>query len=144
MPTIQDVLGDKGNDVVTIGPGETVQRAVEVLNERRIGALVVRDGAGAVIGILTERDIMRGLQAQGGRIDSLAVSDLMSKDLVCGLPEDDLDYVMSRMTENRFRHLPITSGDRLVGIISIGDVIKALKSAREYENRLLKDYIGGY
>lgn len=144
MPTIQDVLGNKGAEVVTIGPGETVHRAVEILNDHRIGAVVVRTGDGAVVGIITERDILRAVQDRAGKIDSATVSEFMTGDLHCGLPDDDLDYVMSMMTENRFRHLPVMSHGELVGIVSIGDVVNALKSARDYENRMLKDYIGGY
>ena len=144
MPTIRDILDQKGGDVVIVGPEDTVHRVIEILNERRIGALMVEDAGGAVVGIITERDILRAVQNHSGRLDSARVSEFMTTDLTCGVAEDDLDYVMAMMTESRFRHLPVMEGAALVGIVSIGDVVKALKSAREYENRLLKDYIGGH
>ena len=145
MPTINDLLERKGREVVSVGPDETVYRAVEILIEKKIGSVVVRDAENEILGILTERDVLRVAYDQPERIKTAKVSEFMTKDLVCGVPEDDLDYVMDMMTRNRFRRRPVMQDGKLVGLLSIGDVVKALKSAHEYENRQLQSYIaGGY
>ena len=145
MPTINDLLEKKGREVVTVGPDETVYCAVEILIEKKIGSVLVRDAEHEILGILTERDILRVAHDQPERIKTAKVSEFMTRDLVFGVPEDDLDYVMDMMTRNRFRRLPVMKDGKLVGLLSIGDVVKALKSAKEYENRQLQSYItGGY
>ena len=142
MPTVRDVLEKKGNAVVTVGPEKTIHEAIETLVAHGIGALVVTNADGGVAGILTERDILRIVHAHPDRLGTATVEEFMSKDLVCGVPDDDLDYAMSMMTERRFRHLPVMDGDALAGIVSIGDVVKTMNSARAFEIRLLRDYIG--
>ena len=144
---VADILQAKGSDVVTIEDHRTVHDAICTLNERRIGALVVTGEAGEINGIITERDILRecgerGVPFEGSREPSL-VRDAMTKHLIIGLPEDDLNYVMGIMTKNRIRHLPIMDGDGLAGMVSIGDVVNAHLNETEYENRMLKDYIHG-
>ena len=150
---IKDILHEKGNDVVTIEPNGTVQEAISRLNEHGIGALIVTGERGETSGIITERDILR---VCGDRCIALSepslleetscpslVQDVMTKDLIIGVPDDDLDYVMGIMTKNRIRHLPVMDGKKLVGIISIGDVVNAHLAESEFENRMLKDYIHG-
>lgn len=144
MPTISDVLREKGAEVATISPGHTLKQAISELIDRKIGSLLVTDDAGEVAGIITERDILRVVHTQPAELEELKVGDHMTGDVLCGVPEDDLDYVMSIMTKKRFRRLPVVSKDgKIVGIVSIGDVVKALKSATEYEVRQLQSYISG-
>jgi len=142
MATIRDVLAEKGSEVVSVRPDATIHEAIEELVGRRIGCLLVREGDGNVVGILTERDILRIVHQDPTRLREARVVEHMTQDLICAVPEDDLDYAMNVMTENRFRRMPVMEGDDLVGIISIGDVVKALKSATEYEVRMLRKYIG--
>lgn len=143
MKTIREVLETKGDEVVTISPEKTVYEAIQMLTAHRIGALLVREGEGPVLGIITERDVLRIVLHNLDRIREAPVSEFMSTELVCAVPDDELDYAMSVMTENRIRRLPVMEEKRLVGIVSIGDIVKALRSAREYEVRMLRDYIQG-
>ena len=140
---IREVLQKKGTEVVTCDPEDSVTALVDVLNERRIGALVVVD-SGGVAGIVTERDVLRNYgDCVGPRTEPLLVSQIMTRELIIGVPDDDLQYAMRVMTKERVRHLPILEEGKLAGIISIGDVVKALMEEAEFENRMLKDYIGG-
>ena len=150
---VRDILPRKGSDVVTIGEGKSVHDVICRMNERAIGALVVVGQDGEVAGIITERDVLREC---GERCTRLAepptdahrscpamVEDVMTMDLIIGVPEDALSYVMNVMTKNRIRHLPILDSGELAGIISIGDVVKALVDESAFENRMLRDYIQG-
>ncbi len=149
---IRDILRQKGTHVVTIESDRTVHDAVCKLNEYKIGALVVTDESGEICGIITERDILRQCgercghlareEAQERRCPPL-VKDIMTADLIIGVPDDDLTYVMAVMTKNRIRHLPVMDEGRLAGIISIGDVVYAHLESTEFENRRLRDYIHG-
>jgi CBS domain-containing protein len=138
---MRDVLEGKGSEVVTIGPDLTVHEAIESLVTHRIGAVVVTNEDGGVAGILTERDILRIVGREPERLKTARVREFMTKDLVYAVADDDLEYAMSMMTEKRFRHLPVMDGNALAGIVSIGDVVKAMNSAREFEIRLLRQYI---
>ena len=141
---VREILLDKGTDVVTVSSDVTVQDAMAVLVEHDIGSVVVQDGE-TVQGILTERDILR-LGANGGeRLTSMKVAEAMTPQerLVIAVPDDDLGYCMQVMTENRIRHLPIMQDGDLRGIVSIGDVVNALRDHVEWENRYLRDYIRG-
>ncbi len=150
---IKDILREKGTDVVTIDAGGTVHDAICTLNEHGIGSLIVTREGGEIAGIITERDILRECGERCVRLIeppareetpcAALVRDVMSKDVVIGVPDDDLDYVMGIMTKNRIRHLPILGDGKLVGIISIGDVVNAHLKEMEFENRLLKDYVHG-
>ena len=150
---IRDILQEKGTGVVTIEVGRTIHDAICRLNEHKIGALVVTGEGEKIIGIITERDI---LQVCGRHCDCLdvpparevttcpaLVQDAMTKDLVIGVLDDGLDYVMGIMTKNRIRHLPILDDESLAGIISIGDVVNAHLKETEFENRMMRDYIQG-
>ena len=118
------ILAKKGKGVVTIHPDQTLREGVALLAKHKIGALVVVDQAGQVVGILSERDITRAL-AEDEQIFSQPVSTLMTPKPITGVPQDDLLVVANTMTEKRFRHLPIVDKGRLIGIVSIGDVVKA-------------------
>ena len=150
---IRDILRKKGAEVVVIGADQTIHVAIGRLNEQRIGALVVMGQGEEVVGIITERDILRvcgdscnSLNVPGTPEETTCpslVQNAMTKDLVIGVLVDDLDYVMGIMTKNRIRQLPILDEGSLVGIISIGDVVSAHLKEKEVENRTLRDYIHG-
>lgn len=139
---IRNLLAAKGEDVVTVTPELTVLRAMRILVEHNIGSVVVVDD-GKVKGILTERDILRLGADDPDRLETSLVGDTMVTDLVVAVPDDDLPYVMEVMTRNRVRHLPIIEDERLVGILSIGDVVNTLRTTAEVENRYLRRYIHG-
>jgi CBS domain-containing protein len=141
--TIRGILRQKGSDVVTIEPERTVLAAIRRLVDHRIGALVVTRDHGSIVGIITERDILRESAERSDRLHETRVRDVMTTDVIIGLPDDDLDYVMGIMTKNRIRHLPVLEGEQLAGIISIGDVVNIQLRRTEFENRMLKDYIQG-
>lgn len=148
---ISDILHEKGTNVITIKPGQSMHEAIGSLNEHRIGALIVTGDAGQVVGIITERDVLRKCGERCGRIDksaasaasacSFTVQDAMTTELVIGVPEDDPDYAMGVMTKNRIRHLPILDKGKLTGIISIGDLVNAHLEEMVIESRTLKDYL---
>jgi CBS domain-containing protein len=106
-----------------------------------IGSLIVLDDQGQVIGIITERDILRECTARSEQVKTILVQQVMTKDLIISVPADEVGCVMGVMTQNRIRHLPILDGGRLKGLISIGDVVKAQLEATESENRYLREYI---
>ena len=139
---IRDILAHKGTAVVTITPDITVHAAVQVLVEHNIGAVVVVDGS-AIAGILSERDILRLSASDPAQLSGQAVSDVMTKKVVTGGPDDQISHVMELMTTHRIRHLPIMEDDALAGILSIGDVVNALRTEVEGENRYMRDYIQG-
>jgi CBS domain-containing protein len=121
---IASLLAKKGPKVVTVQPEHTIRQALGVLADHNIGALVVVDRDGGPIGILSERDIVRSAARDEG-VFTKTVSALMTKDVILGVPQDDLESVGRTMTDRRIRHLPVVDQRRLVGIISIGDVVKA-------------------
>ena len=138
---VSQILRSKGIAVITARPDATLHDALQTLVSNRVGALVVTTTEGKVVGIITERDLLRVCAARSGEIDDTRVAECMTANLIIGLPEDEVGYVMGIMTNNRIRHLPIMNGERLEGIISIGDVVKAQLEETEFENRYLKDYI---
>lgn len=121
---VHRILATKSTGVITVLPDATVREAVALLARHRIGALVVVDGEGKIAGIFSERDVIMHA-ADGEDIFGRSVSDVMTADVVVGMPQDDIMSVAHVMTERRFRHVPIVDGDDLIGIVSIGDVLKA-------------------
>ncbi|MFO7586671.1 MAG: CBS domain-containing protein [Gemmatimonadota bacterium] len=145
---IRDILREKGPDVYTVPADRTVHEAVRELNRHRVGALVVTGPKGAVEGIVSERDILHAAAAtwddEGDtreRLRDRPVADLMTTEVIVATPDDDLDYAMGIMTQNRIRHLPIVAEGRLAGIVSIGDVVRAHLRETSYDNKMMRDYI---
>jgi CBS domain-containing protein len=140
---VSQILKTKGDMVFTIGPSDSVRAATAMLLERRVGALVVLDAQDHVVGILSERDVVRIVAEHGG--DGLArpVSSCMTQDVSFADPGDTVDGLMARMTDRRFRHLPVCRGETLVGLVSIGDLVKAKIAEAEAEADGLKAYIAG-
>lgn len=139
---IAEVLRKKGHEVVTIRETHSVLDAVKVLVDNNIGGLVVTEGERPT-GILTERDILRVTARSPGNLGAIRVGAVMTKELITAGPDEELVAMMAVMTENRIRHLPIIDGDRLVGIISIGDLVSACRVLAETENSQLRQYIQG-
>jgi CBS domain-containing protein len=139
--TVARILAEKGRSVVTVEPQRTLDEAIHLLAEKRIGAVVVGDAEGAVLGILSERDIMRALARQGaGALDAL-VSAHMTTSVVTCTRDTSVEDLMHLMTEGRFRHVPVLESGRLAGLISIGDVVKRRIAAVEAEHQAMRDYI---
>jgi CBS domain-containing protein len=138
---VAQILKQKGRDVLTIQPHLALQHAAEQLGQRRVGAVVVADAAGSVLGILSERDIVRAVGVKGGNALEDPVSKHMTANPTTVGEEADIDELMRAMTEGRFRHLPIVEGGRLVGIVSIGDVVKYHVDALHHERDSLREYI---
>ncbi len=139
---IRTLLEEKGYEVVTVPPSFPLQDAMTLLVKHNIGSVVVAD-ENVVQGIVTERDVLRLAARDPAAMGKLKVAEVMTRDVVVGLPDDTVDYVMEIMTRNRIRHLPIVEEGWMVGILSIGDVVNALRNRVEAENRHMRDYIQG-
>jgi len=122
--TISTILARKGVKVVMIRPEQTLREALAMLAQHSIGALLVVDARGLLVGIMSERDIVREA-VRNERFFDLAVSEIMTRNVITGAPHDDLNAVAITMTNKRFRHLPILDGGKIVGVISLGDIVKA-------------------
>ena len=130
-----------GGDTITIEPTATLSTAAELLAERRIGAVVICGAGGRLAGILSERDIIRALAERGTDALTLPVGQVMTRNVMTCGEEDSVANLMERMTAGRFRHLPVLRDGKLVGLVSIGDVVKQYVEAIERESEALRDYI---
>lgn len=139
--SIENILAGKGRDIVTIAPARTMREAADVLHRHRIGAVIVTDADGGLMGILSERDIVTSLAREGGNALDNPVSRHMTSAVVTAHEGDTIEQVMERMTQGRFRHVPIMRNGAVVGIVSIGDMVKSRLEAMEHESRALKQYI---
>jgi CBS domain-containing protein len=139
--TVKAVLARKGTHVTTIEPAANVAAAIKVLGEQRIGALVITGPDQRVIGILSERDIVRALAEHGAQALDRPVSEMMTRKVVTCVERDTLRDLMEQMTAGKFRHVPVVEQGRLVGIISIGDVVKSRVEEMEHDAEALQDYI---
>jgi CBS domain-containing protein len=139
---VRDIIGAKeSQEVATTTADRTVAEAARQLSQRRIGALVVVGGAGQIAGILSERDIVRGLASRGGDVMGMKVAELMTSNVLTCHPQDSLETLMATMTANRVRHLPVEDDHRLTGIITIGDVVKARLEEATQEMDQLREYV---
>jgi len=138
---VRTVLKHKGDRVITVASTDRIDDVCRVLSDNRIGAAPVCGPDGALVGMLSERDIVLSLARAGGACLDLTAADLMAQEIVTGTPEDSIDDIMVLMTEGRFRHLPIIDKGTLAGIISIGDVVKARIAEIELERDAMKQYI---
>ncbi len=138
---VEHILSEKGRHVVTIAPQASLMEAARMLSEKRIGAVVVSDAGHPVLGILSERDIARAVAADGAGALDQPVSRYMTEKVVTCTARSAINDLMGTMTNGKFRHVPIVEGERLVGIVSIGDVVKFRLAEIEGESRALRDYI---
>lgn len=136
---ISDLLRHKGPDVVSILPSETLGAAAKKLTQHRIGALVVRDRLGRIVGMISERDLVTALAQHGAGALSVSVNDVMTPDVITCRPGDAVRDLMALITVKRVRHVPVCEGDRLIGIVSIGDVLKSRLDEKELELNMLRD-----
>jgi len=138
---VASILSEKGREVTTATAQLSLADAAKILDDKRIGAVVVTDDAGAIRGVLSERDITRCIARRGAAALKETVESAMTTDVVTVEPGDSIDVVMNRMTDRRIRHLPVVEGGRLTGIVSIGDVVKRKIAAAEAEAEAMKSYI---
>ena len=139
--TVAAMLAEKGRDVATTLAEKSIRDAVRELAVHRIGALVVVEDGDRVVGIISERDIVRAIARSGAEVLSGSVASIMTRDVVTCTSGETIDSVMARMTRGRFRHLPVVEGGRLAGIVSIGDVVKARIEQVEREAAEMRTYI---
>ena len=139
--TIAAILKQKGDKIVSIKPEDLILAVTRTLTEHRIGAVLVRDPAGGILGIISERDIVRGMAEHGPGTSQLPAEQLMTRDLVTVTPQTRVAQALAMITRRRIRHLPVLEEGRLVGMVSIGDLVKARIEAAEYEAEELKHYV---
>jgi CBS domain-containing protein len=142
MMTVKDILQTKGQDVLSITPEATVYEALKLMADKNVGALIVLDGEN-VAGIISERDYARKVILHGKSSREMQVGEIMTSKVYYMRPEQNLQECMAQMTDRHVRHLPILEEGRLVGIISIGDVVKAIIAEHESTIKLLENYITG-
>ncbi len=138
---VRDILNKKGGSVITVKSGTPVIDAVKTMHKNRIGSVMVMDKNDAIAGILTERDVLRLVEKENGVIDRNTVDEIMTRNVIIGVGDDEIDYLMGIMTQNRIRHIPVMEKEKLLGILSIGDLVKEKLENMEFERRHLADYI---
>jgi len=141
---VAEVLKNKAADIISTGADASIADATKLLTEKKVGAALVTGPDGALVGIISERDIVRGLAQQGAALLDSPVSTLMTTEVeTCG-SDDSVEELMQRMTAGRFRHFPVMEGGQLKAVVSIGDLVKSRLGELEYEASTLKQYISGY
>ena len=140
--TVRQILSEKGHEVWSTSPDATVFEALKFMSDKSIGALVVLDNL-EVVGVFSERDYARKVTLKGKSSKKLPVKEIMTRRVVCVQPDNTTEDCMALMTDKHIRHLPVVEGDELVGIISIGDVVKAIISQQELVIEQLENYITG-
>ena len=138
---VSEILSEKGSVVQCIAPGQSVADAISKMMEHKIGSLMVCDDEQCPVGILTERDILRVVDHDASRLNELLINDCMTHRFIAGRLEADVEEVMGLMTRHRIRHLPIFDKGKLVGMISIGDVVKSQLNLLAVENECLRQYL---
>jgi len=137
---VKDILANKGGDVITISKDTAILESMAIFSKNRVGSLLIMEGD-KILGIIAARDVLMAVLNHLDEIKTLTVDKIMTTDLVVGTADDKVDYIQAIMTENRIRHVPILDGNKLIGLVSIGDVVKAQLKEQHVENRYLKDYI---
>ncbi len=138
---VQAILEGKGSNIVSIRPEASVAEAAKLLTEHRIGSVIVLGESGEIAGILSERDLVRGLAMHGGAVAGRPVSEFMSRDVLTCRPADTIGDLMAVMTRRRVRHLPVVEDGALLGIVSIGDVVKCRLDEAALEVESLRQYV---
>ena len=141
---VATILKHKGPEVITTGPATTLQAVAELLTHHRIGAVLVVEGQDEIRGILSERDIVRAISARGPACLTMPVTSVMSTPVRTCRSSDTIDHLMSLMTSGRFRHVPVVDGRALLGVVSIGDVVKLKIAESELEVAAIRDYIAAH
>jgi CBS domain-containing protein len=131
MDTVRNILSAKGGEVVNVGPEATVLEALVLMSEKNVGAIMVMGAGGEVLGLFSERDFARKIILKGRSCDSTKVKEIMSTKIIYAHPDSTIDECMNLMTDRHFRHLPVKDGEKLVGVVSIGDIVKAMLKQKE-------------
>lgn len=141
----KDIIASKGNTVFSISENSTVHQAVEMLVQQKIGFLIVKDEYENVSGVFSERDVVKKCIASKKDVEKVFVREIMTKrsDIITGTETDELENLMNVMTEKKIRHIPILASERVIGIVSIGDIIKHILDAKESEIKTLSGYVAG-
>lgn len=140
---VSTLLADKSREIITVKPSASIGRAMDLLISHGIGCLPVLDDGGKLIGIVSDKDIFRKIHETHGNYQSLNVGDIMTTDLIVGLPSDEVTYIAGLMKVNWIRHIPIVDGDKIVGLVSLRDIIKTIAQTTDVENRYLRMYMDG-
>ncbi len=140
---VKEMLKSSPRDIITVDPSTDVLTAMETLLSNKIGCLPVLDSAGTLLGILDDQDIFRAVYENQDNFEKFTAGDLMTSNLIIGMPDDDLNYIAGLMAKNDIRYVPIMDDKKMVGLISPGDVVKAQMTHIEIENRYLKMYMEG-
>lgn len=138
---LAELLRDKDQGIIKVKAQDSISNAATALTENKIGALLVEDQAGKIVGILSERDIVGGMGPHGADLHDVAVSELMTADIIHCAPQDTVNKAMAMMTDRHIRHLPVFDGDELMGVISIGDLVKCRILEVQAEAEALRQYI---
>jgi CBS domain-containing protein len=139
--TVSSILAAKGGDVITIEPTATLAAAAALLTKRRVGALVIVGAGKRVAGILSERDIVHAIAERGRQALDEPLAQTMTRDVATCGPDEEINSLMERMTDGKFRHMPVVKGGKLAGIVSIGDIVKQRVDEMERESEAMRDYI---
>ena len=139
---LAELIAQKQSPSITVAATASVAEAIRIMNDNYIGSVIIPSDKGTPLGIITVRDVMRlCAQGKGGSLDQLSVQDCMTTNVVCGSPEDTLDDALNLMTQRRFRRLPIVADNTLLGLLSIGDLVKAKLEETVQEAQALREYI---
>jgi len=138
---VKTILATKGGDIVTIEPGADLAAAARLLSTHRIGAVLIQGAGGRIAGILSERDIVRALAEHGAAALTLQVAQVMTRNVTTCGEDETIASIMERMTAGKFRHMPVVTNGKLVGLVSIGDVVKQRVGEIERESEAMRDYI---
>ena len=141
MTTVRDLIKHKGSEIVSVRPDDTVFAALKVMADRNVGAVMVVDGEGQLVGVLSERDYARKVVLQGHTSRETAAAEIMTRDVVCIPPDKRVEEAMAMMTVKRIRHLPVMEAGRLIGVVSIGDVGRAIIANQGFVIEQLERYI---
>lgn len=139
----KDILEGKGTRVITTSENTLLVDVMAIFFANKVGSLLVVDKFDNIMGIVAPNDVLKAVHLNLDRVPEMQVKEVMVTDLIVATPDDDIDYIQNVMTDNRVRHIPILDGGKLIGLVSIGDVVKAQMTEKNVENRYLKDYIEG-
>jgi CBS domain-containing protein len=138
---LENILRDKGREVYAIAESATLKEAADLLDARKVGAMVILNEGGVVIGVLSERDIIRNIARMGAAALACTVGDVMTRKVVTARPSDTIEQAMDKMTDRRIRHLPVVEGGRLLGVVSIGDLVARRIAEANAEVAAIRSYI---
>ncbi len=138
---LEQILKEKGGQVFSVAESATLKEAADLLDTRRVGAMVILNEAGGIIGVLSERDIIRNIARIGAAALKCAVGEVMTRQVVTARPRDTVEAAMEKMTDRRIRHLPVVDGGRMIGVVSIGDLVKWRIAEADAEVNAIRSYI---